>query len=160
MKTFHPQRRRRPKAAFTLVEIMVVVVIIGLLAALAIPALQRAQSAAKTSRFISDLRTFVQSFEQYALENGTWPPNVGSGAVPANMTTALHIAVWTSRNTLGGRWNWDRNYAGNSAAVSTVGGTLTDAEMEDIDAQIDDGDLSTGIFQKSASDRFSYIVEQ
>jgi len=153
-------RRRRPKAAFTLVEIMIVVVIIGLLAALAIPAMQRAQHAAKTSRFISDLRTFVQSFEQHALENGTWPPNVGSGAVPANMTTALHIAVWTNLNTLGGRWNWDRNYSGITAGISTVGGTLTDAQMADIDAQIDDGDLSTGIFQKSASDRFSYILEQ
>lgn len=160
MKTSPPLRGRRPKAAFTLVEIMIVVVIIGLLAALAIPAMQRAQHAAKTSRFISDLRTFVQSFEQYALENGNWPPNVGSGAVPANMTTALHISVWTSRNTVGGRWNWDRNYAGFSAAVSTVDGNLTDEEMADIDAQIDDGDLSTGNFQKSASNRFSYVLEE
>ncbi len=135
-------------------------VIIGLLAALAVPALQRAQHAARTSRYISDLRTFVQSFEQYALESGNWPPNVGSGLVPANMTTALHISVWTNRNTLGGRWNWDRNYVGVSAAVSTVGGILTDGEMADIDAQIDDGDLSTGIFQKTASDRFSYVLEQ
>jgi prepilin-type N-terminal cleavage/methylation domain-containing protein len=67
-----PASRHRPRrhAAFTLVEIMIVVVIIGLLAAMAIPALKRVQQAARNNRFINDLRGFTQSFEQHALENG------------------------------------------------------------------------------------------
>jgi prepilin-type N-terminal cleavage/methylation domain-containing protein len=151
--------RKRPRAAFTLVEIMIVVVIIGLLATIAIPAIQRAQQAARKTRFINDLRVFVQSFEQYALENGTWPPNVGAGVVPANMTTALHVSVWRSLNSLGGQWNWDRNFNGLAAAISTVSVTVPDSQMADIDSKIDDGDLATGLFQK-VSGRFSYILEE
>jgi type II secretory pathway pseudopilin PulG len=126
---------------------------------LAIPAMQRVQLSGKNTRFVNDLRIFVQSFEQYALENGTWPPNVGAGLVPANMTTALHISVWTSVNTVGGRWNWDRGINGITAAVSTVTVTAPDSQMQTIDAKIDDGDLTTGIFQK-VNGRFSYILEQ
>jgi type II secretory pathway pseudopilin PulG len=137
---------------------MIVVVIIGLLAAMAIPAMQRVQQAARNNRFINDLRIFVQSFEQYALEEGTWPPNVASGAVPANMTTALHISVWTGVNTLGGRWNWDRNF-NFTAAVSTTNVRVPDAQMAEIDARIDDGVLTTGAFRK-VNGRFSYILEQ
>jgi prepilin-type N-terminal cleavage/methylation domain-containing protein len=158
MNSYHSRLRERRSSAFTLVEIMIVVVIIGLLAAMAIPALKRVQQSARSSRFINDLRVFAQSFEQYALEHGTWPPNVGSGTVPVNMTTALQVSVWTSRNTLGGRWNWDRNF-NFTAAVSTTDVTVTDEEMAVIDAKIDDGDLDTGNFRKVDS-RFSYILEE
>jgi type IV pilus assembly protein PilA len=153
-------RRQRQAHGFTLVEIMIVVVIIGLLATLAIPAIRRAQQAARNSRFISDLRVFAQSFEQYALERGTWPPNAGAGVVPANMTTALHIAVWTATNSLGGRWNYDRNLNGFAVALSTSNVTVSDAEMEAIDAKIDDGDLGSGVFRKATAGRFSYVLEQ
>ena len=137
---------------------MIVVVIIGLLAAMGIPALQRVQQNARGNRFVNDLRVFTQSFEQYALEHGTWPPNVGSGTVPANMTTALQISVWTTKNSLGGRWNWDRNY-NFTAAVSSTGITASDAQMADIDGQIDDGDLETGNFRK-VNGRFSFILQE
>ena len=150
---------RSRRAGFTLMEIMIVVVIIGLLAAMAIPAMQKVRRNAQHKRFVSDLRVFVQSFEQYAVENGSWPPNVGSGAVPANMTTALHIQVWTTENTLGGRWNWDRNFH-YAAAVTTTNAIVSDSEMKSIDASIDDGDLTTGIFRKASNRRFSYILEE
>jgi prepilin-type N-terminal cleavage/methylation domain-containing protein len=160
MNAQHTRRFGRQTKAFTLVEIMIVVVIIGLLAAMAIPAIQKVQQTARNNRFISDLRVFAQSFEQYALERGSWPANAGAGVVPANMTTALHIAVWTGVNSLGGRWNYDRNLNGFSVAISTSSVTATDTQMEAIDAKIDDGDLTTGNFQKAAAGRFSFVLEQ
>jgi prepilin-type N-terminal cleavage/methylation domain-containing protein len=148
----------RRRAGFTLVEIMIVVVIIGLLAAMGIPALQRVQRASRMTRYMSDLRVFSQAFEQYALENGGWPPNVGAGVVPASMTTALQISVWTTANTIVGRWNYDKNIGGVTAAISTTT-TLTDAEMMLIDAKIDDGDLTTGHYREITSGRFAWILE-
>ncbi len=146
-----------PRAGFTLVEIMIVVVIIGLLAALAIPAFGRVRAASQNARFISDLRVFAQAFEGYAALNGTWPPNAGSGSVPAGMSGDFNESNWRGRNSVGGRWNWDRNM-NVSAGISTTTVTVTDAQMRDIDAKIDDGNLCTGLFQKFDT-RFTFILE-
>lgn len=155
MQTRQPACSRR---GFTLVEIMIVVVIIGLLAAVAIPALQRVQRRTQATRFISDLRTFAQAFDTYALENGVWPGNAGSGVVPPGMSDQISTTAWTATNTLGGRWNWDENRFGVVAAVSTTGVTASLADMASIDAQIDDGDLATGRF-RSASGRYLWVLE-
>jgi prepilin-type N-terminal cleavage/methylation domain-containing protein len=159
MKTSLPRPPWPDRHAFTLVEIMVVVVIIGLLAAIAIPAFKRVQEASQNSRFISDLRTFAQGFETYATKNGSWPANAGTGVVPAGMSGEIKDAAWTTaKNSVGGRWNWDFNNNGITASISCVGATASDAQMTAIDAKIDDGDLSTGNFQK-VSGRFMYILE-
>lgn len=145
---------------FTLVEIMVVVVIIGLLAALAIPAFQRNQRASQNARAINDFRIFVQAFEVYNTQNGSWPANTGAGVVPAGMSGDFKQDAWTANpNTLGGRWNWDYGRAEFLAGISVSNFTVTDAQLLEIDAKLDDGNLSTGFFRKIASNRVSYIIE-
>jgi type IV pilus assembly protein PilA len=147
---------------FTLVEIMVVVVIIGLLAALALPAFQRTQRATQNSRAINDFRVFVQAFEVYNTQNGAWPANAGAGVVPTGMSKDFKEDTWKAQvNILGGRWNWDVNRAEFMAGVSISGATASDEQLTEIDVKIDDGNLSTGLFQKISSSptRVSYILE-
>lgn len=146
------------RAGFTLVEIMIVVVIIGLLAAVAIPAITKGQRRSQNTRFVSDLRVFTQAFETYSLENGGWPPNAGGGVVPVGMAGTFKTDVWTSATVVGGRWNWDRNLNGIGAAISNSSPTVSVAQMTEIDTMIDDGDLSTGHFQ-FISGRYMYILE-
>lgn len=65
-----PTNPPRPKA-FTLVEIMVVVVIIGLLAALAIPAFQKVRVAAQDKAVLNNMRILAAAADQYFTEKGT-----------------------------------------------------------------------------------------
>src|ERR1700682_5712983 len=55
---------------FTLVEIMIVVVIIGLLAAMAIPAFQKVRSSSQDKTVLNNARQLSAAADQYYLENG------------------------------------------------------------------------------------------
>jgi prepilin-type N-terminal cleavage/methylation domain-containing protein len=57
------------RAGFTLVEIMIVVAIIALLAAIAVPGFLRARKRSQASRIINDLRLIDSAVDQYAIEN-------------------------------------------------------------------------------------------
>ncbi|MDE0769618.1 MAG: prepilin-type N-terminal cleavage/methylation domain-containing protein, partial [Opitutaceae bacterium] len=57
------------KKGFTLVEIMIVVVIIGLLAAMAIPAFQKVRESSRGSAMDNDARQLASAAQQYMLEN-------------------------------------------------------------------------------------------
>jgi prepilin-type N-terminal cleavage/methylation domain-containing protein len=66
MKTTDPSKKR---AGFTLVEIMIVVAIIGLLAAIAIPNYVKARSNSQASACLNNLRQIDAAANQWALEN-------------------------------------------------------------------------------------------
>ena len=151
----YPARTR----GFTLVEIMVVVVIIGLLAALAIPAFQRTQRASQNARAVNDFRIFVQSFEVFNTQTGSWPADSGGGVVPPGMSGNFKEDTWAATTTIGGRWNWDQSRSWATAAVSVSGFTVTDAQLLEIDTKLDDGNLTTGFFRKISATRVSYILE-
>jgi prepilin-type N-terminal cleavage/methylation domain-containing protein len=56
------------RGAFTLVEIMIVVAIIALLAAIAVPGFLRARKRSQASKIINDLRLIDSAVDQYAIE--------------------------------------------------------------------------------------------
>ena len=63
--------QNKSKKGFTLVEIMIVVVIIGLLAAMAIPAFQKVRQTSQEKTVINNLRQLASGADQYFLEEGT-----------------------------------------------------------------------------------------
>jgi type IV pilus assembly protein PilA len=68
----------RSNKGFTLVEIMIVVVIIGLLAAMAIPAFQKVRASSQDKAVLNNMRQLGAAADQYFLENGTNQANIAS----------------------------------------------------------------------------------
>jgi prepilin-type N-terminal cleavage/methylation domain-containing protein len=76
-------RTARGGGGFTLVEIMIVVAIIGLLAAIAIPNWTRARDISRTDACINNLRQIDGAKHQWALENGA-PSTATPGSASLN----------------------------------------------------------------------------
>ena len=87
--------RRRIQAGFTLIELMVVLVIIGVLAALIVPnVLDRADDARATAAK-TDVNNLVQAFKTYRLDNQRYPTaEQGLQALSAKPTTAPVPGNW------------------------------------------------------------------
>jgi prepilin-type N-terminal cleavage/methylation domain-containing protein len=97
------------RGGFTLVEIMIVVAIIALLAAIAVPGFLRARKRSQASRVLNDLRLIDAAVDQYAIEN-----NKSSGAnVP--------ITDWTKYLKLGTNLSLTaKDILGNTYGAQTV----------------------------------------
>ena len=67
----------RHRQACTLIELLIVVAIIAILAAIAVPNFLEAQTRAKVSTAYSDIRTIKVALEMYRLDNGRYLPDWG-----------------------------------------------------------------------------------
>src|ERR1043165_5171757 len=65
---------RNHKLAFTLIELLIVVAIIAILAAIAVPNFLEAQVRSKVSRVKADMRTENTALESYQVDNNAYPP--------------------------------------------------------------------------------------
>lgn len=136
---------------------MIVVSIIALLAAIAVPVYLHYKRNARDAAFINDLRVAAHAFETYASTKGRWPPD-GINGIPAQMDDYLPAEKWDGPTPLGGVWDWDYNQYGFKAGISVHNPTADDDEFTRIDEKIDDGNLSTGQFRKHGGG-FIFILE-
>jgi type II secretion system protein G len=81
------------KHAFTLIELLIVVAIIGILAAIAVPNFLNAQVRAKVARVQADFQAFSVALESYCLDNGKYPVVSNCGAMTDSLLHSGRMAL-------------------------------------------------------------------
>ena len=81
----------KAKGGFTLVEILIVVVILGILAAIVIPQFTEASTEAKTSSLCTDLQTMRSQIELYKVQHNDDMPGAGTATFVQAMTEQTDI---------------------------------------------------------------------
>ena len=121
------------KGGFTLIELMIVVAIIGILAAIAIPNFLRFQLKAKSSEGKTNLAAIRTAEQSYYSEFGSYVSS--QGLSPANTTTSAKVAFTgtTGFNTIG----WAPEglvYFSYGVGAAAPGTAFFATAMADIDA--------------------------
>jgi prepilin-type N-terminal cleavage/methylation domain-containing protein len=92
---------RKDRAAFTLVEIMIVVAIIGLLAALAIPGFVKARKQSQGRRIMNDVRQMDAAIDQWALNTG----QIDGNAIDTTGAQTYLKTAWSTVDLLNNAYN-------------------------------------------------------
>lgn len=96
----------RDSSGFTIVELLIVIVVIGILAAISIVAYNGVQNRARDTQRVQDLRNITKALEAYKTVTGTYPsavvtPNAGGWEVSHDGTNATNfLSALTTSNTI------------------------------------------------------------
>ena len=120
---------RNVKKGFTLIELLIVVVIIGILAAIAIPKFANTKEKAYIASMKSDLRNMVTAQEAYFSDNNNlYAPNTGTlGTARFRSSTGVTV---TSTANAGLAWGATATHSGTtvSCAIIVGGGVTNEGE--------------------------------
>ena len=152
-------RAYEEEEGFTLLEVIITVVLLGVLVAVALPAYSQYVRKARLTEMVTNLQGFRKGFEFYRLENGDFPEDHHIG-LPPGMQEHIAESVWLAETHIGGTYNWEgpNNYP--YAGVSVYQATAPASEIALLDRLIDDGDLSTGDFRQTPNGRHTWIFEE
>ena len=109
------------RKGFTLIELLIVVVIIGILAAIAIPKFANTKEKAYVASMKSDLRNMVTAQEAYFSDNTTYAASTGA---LTNYSSSTGVTV-TMTSATGTGWAATAKHNGTTKTCSLWIGTVT-----------------------------------
>ncbi len=148
---------------FTLVEILIVVVILGILAAIVTPLFGAASEDSRRTAFVENLRTFASACELYRVQTGRYPTDGSTGQLPEELEQFIRREHFEQITPIGGRWDTEYMDTGVHAAVGVVfeagyPPVRDDAYMNPVSQMIDGADVNGGFFRRIASGRYYWVL--
>ena len=156
----HNLARSNQKSGFTLVEILIVVTIIGVLAAIAVSLVERVRVNSQNSRLANDFRAYSGIVEVFVLEKGSYPENADPGTVPPGLDQYVDPGQWDQASSIGGIWDVEYSTGQVLSAIGVQGYTVPNDQILQFDEKYDDGDLTTGTYRQLNANHYYYVVAE
>ncbi len=147
--------------AFTLVEMLTVLVMIGVLAIIAVPRYVRAEQDSAITATAQDLRAIENAVNMYYARFGSYPRDVNrSRAVSVLGPFFKADNPFSKYAPIGGKYDYEGPPNWNPVQISIRSESATShsqAVATELDKYMDDGDLKHGVIRR-AGDRTFYII--
>ena len=157
--------KSRKNQGFTLIELIIVIAIIAILSAIAVPKFITYRERANILVMASNLKSFEKAFITYNFMTGGFPndchlPPPDNLPPGAGMENYLDATLWSTSPYLGGNYNWEGpdNYA--YAGISIFNTTATSRQLGILDTMLDDGNLTQGKFRQTSNGRYTFIIDE
>ncbi len=149
---------------FTLIELMVVVVTIGILAAIVVPKFARAHTSATIAAAGEDILAMTQALENHNTNNGYWPAETAAGVSPPEVISRFKgESPFGKLCPIGSVYDYDNKSVNGTNTISiaiqpsAASPATSIVDAQSLDAFLDDGVLNSGRFQSSGNG-YSYRV--
>jgi len=115
------RNQQKSRAGFTLVELLVVVAVIGIISAIAMPNLLNALDKAKQKKSMSDIRTIGVAVEAYATDTAAYPLNVSGWVSLKTYVDPYFIKSPPDADGWSNGWDASTTANGNNYTVASYG---------------------------------------
>lgn len=130
---------KRPRTAgFSIIELAVVTMIIGLLTVLAIPRFELIRNSANATVTANDIRQFREAIEVYSTEQGGYPNDMSHTDIPSTLTNQL------PRPWVNGNYSWTYQKTNQLTYLNVEVQNLTAEQALKVDDILDDGSIVAG----------------
>ncbi|MEM9166776.1 MAG: prepilin-type N-terminal cleavage/methylation domain-containing protein [Planctomycetota bacterium] len=143
-------------AGFTLLELVIVVVVLGVLAGVAVPRITHAGANARVNAAAKEFRQFEMALRLYHAHHGAFPPNQLSGVYPPELEGYYDEAYFNRAPPFGYEWDWNPAH-GPYPHIAMVGDLNQDL-VQRFDERFDDGDTGSGSIQRWDAEHLAWRI--